>query len=191
LAEPVTITEAKAQVNMANDSSQDTFLTSLLAPARAYVERVSRFYWVAATRTETFGSWGGDAGCSRRDQYLEIYRRPIASVDSVAYVDADGNAATYTGFLAPLTRFPLRIYPAIDAEFPALGRGGAITVTFTSGALGGTSEEYLLGKQAMLLLIGHWFENRESVVADMRAAAVEVPQTVADILDELRPLSAY
>jgi hypothetical protein len=128
---------------------------------------------------------------SGRGQYLEIYRRPIVSVDGIAYLDADGNDATYDAFIAPLDRFPLMIYPAIDSEFPALGRGGAITVSYTSGALDSASEEYLIGKRAMLLLIGHWFENRESVITGLRAAAVEVPQTVTDLLDAIRPVSAY
>jgi uncharacterized phiE125 gp8 family phage protein len=197
VAEPVTLAEAKAQVNMVSDNSQDTFLTSLLAPARAYVERVSRFFWVAASRQETFVSWGDDhrrnqfANTRDWSQYLEIYRRPIASVDTISYVDETGADAAYTSFLAPLGAFPLRIYPAIDSAFPVLGRGGTITVSYTSGALNAASEEYLLGKRAMLLLIGHWFEHRESVIADTRAVSVEVQQTVTDLLAELRPVSAY
>lgn len=200
MAEPVTLAEARAQVNIvdAADTAFDGFLTSLLAAARAYVEIQSAFFWVAGTRTETFTSWGDGhrrhhrfGSLHRDDEYLEIYRRPIASVDEVAYLDADGNAQTYAGFVADLNGFPLRIYPAIQDSFPALGRGGAITVSYTSGALAATSEEYLLGKRAILLLIGHWFANRESVIADTRAAAVEVPQTVTDLIDALRHLSAY
>lgn len=180
MAEPVTLAEAKAQTNMVNDDSQDTFLTALIAPARAYVERVSRFFWVAATRSETFGAWG---------DYLEIYRRPIASVGSVAYVDETGADTTYTGFLAALGRFPLRIYPGIDDEFPGLGDGGSITVTYTSGALSATSEEYLIGKRAMLLLIGHWFEFREAAQAGI--VSPEIAFTISSLLGEISPVSAY
>jgi hypothetical protein len=113
LAEPVTLAEARAQVNIIDvaDTTFDTFLTSLIPQARAYVERESRFFWVAATRTEVFTGWGEAQhrqifSRHSRGQYLEIYRR-------------------------------------------------------------------------------------ESVIADTRAAAVEVPQTVSDLLDTLRPLSAY
>jgi uncharacterized phiE125 gp8 family phage protein len=198
LAEPVTIAEARAQVNIidAADTTFDTFLTSLLAPARAYVERESRFFLVAATRSEVFNSWGGDRSwhsshCGQ-DQFLEIYRRPLASIGSITYTDEAGNAGTaYTGFLTSLDSFPARISPAINDTFPSLGRGGEIVVTYTSGALGSTAEEYLLLKRAILLLVGHWFANRESVVSDTRAVAIEVPQTVTDLIDAVRPLSAY
>jgi hypothetical protein len=57
-----------------------------------------------------------------------------------------------------LGRFPLRIYPATNSSFPALNDGEVITVEYTSGVLTSTDEEYLIGKRAMLLLIGHWFE---------------------------------
>ncbi len=181
MAEPVTITEAKAQVNMVNDNSQDTFLTSLLAPARAYVERATRYFWVAATRTETFGSWG---------EFLEIHRRPIASVASpIVYTDESGASANYTGFLAVLGRYPFRIYPAVDGSFPTLGDGGLITVTYTSGALDATSEEYLLGKRAMLLLIGHWFENREAYTLGVVSSDVDF--AICELLGSISPLSAY
>ena len=183
MAEPVTLPEAKAQTNMVDDDSQDTFLTSLIAPARAYVERVSRHLFVAGARTETFRRWG---------DYLEIWRRPIASVDSVEYSTSDDPAddIEYTGFAADLNSFPLRIYAALGGNgFPELVDGQTITVTYTTGALDATSEEYLIGKRAMLLLIGHWFENRETAVIGQTSA--EVDYAVRSMLDELRPVSAY
>ncbi len=198
MAEPVTLAEARAQVNIIDsaDTTFDTFLTSLLAPARAYVENQSRLFWVVASRSETFGLWG-DGRCQHysffgkyRDQFLEIYRSPIASVDGITY-GPNGNDTAYTGFVAPVGRFPLRIYPNPNAGLPLLNEGDLITVNYTSGALSAASEEYLIGKRAMLLLIGHWFENRESVIAGTRAASVEVTQTVSDLLDTLRPASAY
>jgi hypothetical protein len=63
--EPVTLREAKAQVRMANDDSEDEFLEGLISPARAYVERVSRYSFVAGSKTATFTRWG---------DFLEIYR---------------------------------------------------------------------------------------------------------------------
>lgn len=181
MAEPVTIAEAKAQVNMVNDSSQDTFLTSLIAPARAYVERESRYFWVAATRTETFGAWG---------DFLELYRRPIASVDSVFYGPVGDETDTeYTGFVAPVGRFPLRVYPAVNDAFPDLSDGEVVTVTYTSGALASTDEEYLIGKRAMLLVIGDWFENRENFV--LGAISQGVQFALDRLLETLSPVSAY
>lgn len=181
MAEPVTLAEAKAQTNMVNDDSQDTFLTALIAPARAYVERVSRYSFVAGTKIETFTQWG---------DFLEIYRHGIATVDGVTYSTTADSAddADYTGFVASLG-FPARVSPAVDDDFPDLITGGSITVTFTTAALAATSEEYLVGKRAMLILIGHWFEYREAAATGVVSTAVEF--TVQSLFDELRPVPAY
>lgn len=181
MAEPVTLAEARAQVGILDDAdtSFDTFLTSLIAPARAYVERVSAFAFVAGMRTFTFGVFG---------DFLEIYLRPIASVDSVTYGPA-GDDTEYASPVAPIGRYPLRIYPAADDSFPDLNDGEVVTVTVTTGALDSASQEYLIGKRAMLLLIGHWFEYREAVQPGV--VSPEIAFAVSSLLDELRPVSAY
>lgn len=181
MAEPITLAEAKAQVRMEEDASQDTFITSLIAPARAYVERYTRYLFVAGTRTAIFTQWG---------DYLEIAYRPITSITTITYTNEEGAAGTaYTGFLASVGGNSTRISPAVDGEFPDLAPGGIITVTYSAGALDATSNEYLIGKRAMLLLIGHWFENREGAV--LGVLSDEVDFAVRALLDELRPISAY
>lgn len=181
LDEPVSLSEAKAQVRMTNDDSEDTFIASLIPSARAYVERVSRYFLVAASRTETFQAFG---------DFLELYRRPIASVDGVFYGPVGDDTDTeYTGFVAGLGRFPFRIYPAMDTSFPDLNDGEVVTVQYTSGAVSPLSEEYLIAKRAILLLIGHWFEYREAAQAGV--VSPEVAFSISSLLDELRPVSAY
>jgi uncharacterized phiE125 gp8 family phage protein len=181
MTEPVSLTEAKAQCRMADDNSQDTFITGLIAPARAYVERATRFLFVGGARTETFTRWG---------DYLEIWRKPITSVDTVKYSTTATAAddASYTGFVVN-PGFPARISPAVDDSFPDLIAGGTITVGYTAGALDATSEQYLIGKRAMLLLIGHWFEFREAAAAGIVSG--EIAFTLTSLLDELRPIAAY
>lgn len=179
MAEPVTLTEAKAQCRMENDSSDDTFITSLIAPARAYVEKVSTYGLVAGTRVFTFSGWG---------DFLEIYLRPITSLTSVAYVDADGDAQTYVP-LAPLGAYPFRIFPAANDEFPAIFDGSTITVTVAAGAVDSASQEYLIAKRAILILIGHWFEYREAAMAGIVSS--EIAFCITSLLETLRPLPAY
>jgi uncharacterized phiE125 gp8 family phage protein len=178
MSEPVTLAEAKAQCRMVEDSSEDTFITSLIAPGRAYVERVSRFSFVAGARTVTFTGWG---------DYLELWWQPIASVDGVTY-GPDGTGTDYAAFQANLGSFPLRIYAGTDG-FPTLTDGETITVEYTTGAVDAASEEYLLGKRAMLILIGHWFEFREASAAGI--VSDDIAFTVKSLLDDLRPVSAY
>jgi uncharacterized phiE125 gp8 family phage protein len=182
LAEPVSLTEAKQQTRMVDDDSEDTFITSLIAPARAYVERVSRFLFVGGERTETFWRWG---------DYLEIWRQPITSIDTIAYsTTADPvDDVEYTGFVVN-SGFPTRISPALDGiGFPELIDGGTITVTYTAGALATTDEAYLIGKRAILLLIGHWFDIRGTAAVGTISSEIEF--AVTELLNTIKPLSAY
>lgn len=181
MAEPITLAEAKATLWMDDDNSRDTYITSLIAPARAYVERVSRAQLVAATMTEAFSRWG---------DYLEIYRRPIASIDSVTYSVSDDplDDVEYEGFAANLNGFPVRIYPALGgAGFPDLEDGQSITVVYTTGALASTTEEYLTAKQAMLLLIRRWF-NEEDIIGK---ASGDFELVLESLLNSISPVSAY
>lgn len=180
MAEPVSLSEAKAQVRMVEDDSQDTFIESLIAPARAYVERYTYYSFVAGTRTAEFSAWG---------DFLEIARRPITGITSITYSTTNDTAddVELEDYIAPVGRYPFRIYPY--ASFPTLVDGGTVTVTYTTGAVASTSEEYLIGKRAMLLLIGHWFENREAAVIGNTSA--EVDFAVRSLLDSLAPISAY
>lgn len=180
MAEPVSITEAKQQCRMVDDNSEDTFLTSLIAPARAFVERRSRFAFVAGSYTETFRRWG---------DYLEIYRRPIESIDAVTYSVSDDleDDVAYEGFNANVNAFPVRIYPAFGGNgFPTLVDGQTINVEYTTGALPSTDEAYLIGKRAILFLIGLWFDNRGE-----RPLSKDEEFVFDCILDEISPLSAY
>lgn len=176
MAEPVTLAEAKAQVRMVEDDSEDTFIESLIAPARARVERVSGYSFVAGSRTAAFSRWG---------DYLELYHRPVTGITTVTY-GSDGTGTEYEGQVN-LSSYPVRIYPAADGSgFPELADGETIIVTYTVGAVASTSEEYLIGKRAMLLLIGFWFDNRGEVPLSKDAQLA-----FTGLMDDLRPLSAY
>lgn len=179
--EPVSLTDAKRQCRMENDDSEDAFIESLIPSARAYCERISTHIFVPRVVTETFRRWG---------DYLELGKQPIAATDDdpilITYTDASGAAADYTAFL----HSDGRIYPGVDASFPALAAGGAITASYPAGYPEGSNEEaVLIGRRAMLLLIGHWFEFREAAQAGIVSA--EVAFAVSSLLDSIRPVSAY
>lgn len=175
MAEPVTLAEAKAQVRMIEDDTQDDFLTSLIAPARARVERLSGYSFIAGTLVAAFSRWG---------DYLELYRRPVTGITTITY-GSDGTGTEYEG-QANLSGFPVRIYPAANDSFPELADGETIIVTYATGGVATTSEEYLIGKRAMLLLIGFWFENRGEV-----PLSGDAKFAFDELMNDLRPVSAY
>lgn len=177
MAEPVSLSEAKAQCRMVEDNSEDTYIESLISPARALVELEARYPLVDGTHTETVYAWG---------DYLEIAWHNVTTIGDITYTDATGEDATYSDFLAKLGGYPVRIYPGIDSEFPDLGLGGAISVPVTVTAISATSRQYLRLKRAILLRIGFEFDNRGEVPL---SADQELAWDCA--LEGLRPVSAY
>lgn len=153
MAEPVSLDTAKLQCRVLDDSEDDLFEDVLIPAARQSVENMTGCVLVQreiVERRDCFGT------------YIELYRRPVVE-DSVevAYSDTDGADQDYANFVAQTGRDPARIYPAIGGEWPILSDYGGVVVTYTAGYDEGEVPPALI--QAMLLLIGHWYDNREAV----------------------------
>jgi uncharacterized phiE125 gp8 family phage protein len=102
------------------------------------------------------------------DQWPEVIRlvkRPVQSVTSIYYVNSGGNST-----LLATSEYSLDVHaayativPTYNVDWPStLGHYGDITITYVAG-YNGASNVPQVWKQAMLLLISHWFENRSSV----------------------------
>lgn len=173
--EPVSLEEVKSQLRILDDTSEDALLASYIRSSRAYVESESGYVFVRRQFVEDFGFW---------HRNLTLGRRPLISVDAIDYTDGAG---------APQTLDPSAYYTALALRkitpvsvFPMLGNGGAINVRYTAGFdEGDTAEEVELARQAIFLLVAHWFAHRETVSIDT-AQAMEVPFAARAILDRFR-----
>lgn len=127
-------------------------------------------------------------GCSSRR--ITIPLAPLVSVASITYTDTAGAPQTLASdqYRVITRSATVRgwIEPAYGVAWPAVRmQSEAITVRFTAGygdQPGGTKELELF-RQAMLLLIGSWYANKEAVVVGSPPA--ELPLGVDALL---RPL---
>jgi len=93
---------------------------------------------------------------------LKIYRPPLQSITSVKYYDSDNIEHTFTDYVADTRNEPgVVIFNTLPGA--ALLESGAITVRFVAGY--GDNEQAVPSriKRAILALVGHWYENRETV----------------------------
>lgn len=130
--------------------------------AKAIVSRS----WVA--RFDRFGS------------PLRLPREPVTAVTAVGYLDAAGVMQV----LAPpdWRVAGAGLMPAIGATWPAVAAGdGAVTVTFTAGFADVATEAPGL-VAAMLLVMGHLYRNRETVITGTIVS--EVPFGAAVLADQ-------
>jgi uncharacterized phiE125 gp8 family phage protein len=92
---------------------------------------------------------------------------PVKSITQIAYVDETGT--TITVLLARNTLWRLGagsmqsvVTPYFDTSWPATAPvPGAVQITYVAGYANAAAVPQAI-KQAMLLLIGHWYKHREA-----------------------------
>lgn len=173
--EPVSLADAKAYCRVL-DANDDALITALIKAAREFVENRTEHVLVRRSITAQRPYFGN---------YIELYRRPVISVDALSYTATDGTAATYSTFTSRLAGSPARVYPAFNGVWPALGVGGEVTVTYTAGYAAGEEPQGLI--QAMLMLIATWYDQRETAPTDARNV-LEVPYAVDALCGQFKAL---
>ena len=118
---------------------------------------------------------------------IVVPKPPLQSVTSVVYVDTAGATQTWSAanYLVETPSGPYalpgRIQPVVTASvYPSVGFLTTVTVTFIAG-YGGAAAVPVQLKQAMKLLIGNWFTNREAAQL-IRGSADVLPFGVEDLL---------
>lgn len=111
---------------------------------------------------------------------LLLPRPPAVTVDEIAYTDSAGDPQTLdpeTDVQIDLAGEPARLRPLVDAAWPDTQADAvnAVQVTFTAGQTA-VSPAVL---QAIRLLVGTWYEHRESVT---EKTVSQLPDGVARLL---------
>ena len=121
---------------------------------------------------------------------ITIPLAPLVSVTSITYLDVNGASQVLATDQYRVIKRSAKargwIEPAYGVAWPAVRPiSETIIVRFVAGygAQPGSNPDLDLFRQAMLLLIGHWYENRENVVVG--SAPTELPVAAAAILQPL------
>jgi len=167
--EPVTLAEAKAHCRV-DGSDEDDLITALIVAARQWVERhldqalISQE--VTAKRTGFPNAWR---------IYLPF--TALRSVASVEYLDSDRVSQSLATTVYEVDTFgiPGSIYLKQDQEWPSdvASEPDTVTIVYQAGIAATAATTPQAIKQAVLLLVGHWYENREAVVIGTIASSVQ------------------
>ncbi|MGD9879022.1 MAG: head-tail connector protein [Hyphomicrobiaceae bacterium] len=175
-AEPVTLAEAKAHLRVEPDEMEaDNLIRSLIASARAHVENETGRALMAQT-------WDLRLDCWPITGYITLPKPPLQSVTHVKYYDTAGVQQTWSPALYQVANgLPPRLAPIDGEVFPTLAtmKLNAIEVRFVAGYVSAELVPEPI-RQAIKLLVGHWYEFREEVVVG--AAVNSIPSGVAALL---------
>ena len=123
------------------------------------------------------------------DEWKEIstlLKSPVTSVDSIKYFDQDDNQQTLdtSVYAFDMVSMPARIFLKPNQSFPELSeRKNAIEVRYKVGVSSASDVDQAI-KQAVLLTIGNYYENRQAVVTG--TIATELPMNAKFLLDQYR-----
>lgn len=175
--EPVSLAETKAHLRV-DGAAEDTLITSLITTSRLQIEALLGLALIQQSWTWRFDAWPRGV--------VELPLRPIISLTSVRTQSTDLSYSTLaaSNYILEPQGPPPRLVPVI-ADWPKPGIAAlGIEIQFAAG-FGPTAADVPAPlRQAILLLVAHWYENREPAAAG--TPAVTLPQAIAGLVEPYR-----
>jgi len=176
--EPLTIEEAKLHLRIEEDvTDEDGLILALIKAARVHVENETG----RALLTQTWRQYTDDrfpylrGFYGSRDAPFILSPTPVQSVTHIKYYNTAGVQTTFGAgnYVVDITGDSARITLAYGISWPATQypMTRAVEVEFVAGYQNPSLIPPTL-KQAMKLLIGNWYEQRESTVVGTTAQSV-------------------
>lgn len=210
-AEQLTLAEVRDHLRIITYSyspplyEEDAWLTAAISVAREWCEWYTASaiapqtlelglggFPVAATTSTTDASSQDAVLFTWDDGIMLPFASPIIAVTQVVYDDASGAAVTMSAGDYYVDEFqrPAHLYPAAGTSWPTAQASNrrAVRIRYTAGYdLPGTSPVTnplpFAIKAAMLLVIGHLYENREN---SAETSVSEIPLGAASLLERYR-----
>lgn len=164
--EPITLSEAKSHLRI-DTTTDDTLITTLITAAREYCEGFQNRAFVSQTYELWLDAW---------PEYIQIPRPPLQSITSIKYYGTDNIEYTMASddYFVDTKSEPGRVVLAYSKSWPSttLRLVNGIVVTFVAG-YGTAGNVPLKIKQAILLLVAHWYESREAAITGAISREIE------------------
>jgi uncharacterized phiE125 gp8 family phage protein len=170
---PVTVSDAKVHLRVTGND-EDRYIYSLIQAACGMIDGPDGIGYAVTAQT-----W--KLTCDTFPDYFEIPLAPVTAITEVGYLDTTGAAQTVSSgnYRAVLDVDPVRVEPAVGFSWPGTRQAsGGVYVKFTAGG-----NPPLVIRQAVLLIVGHLYANREAVGPGNLAP---VPMAVESILNQYR-----
>lgn len=177
--EPVSLAEVKEHLRV-DGPEEEPLIVALITTARLTIEHLAGLALITQRWAVLLDSWP-------ETRAIELPVAPVTSIDALRVYDDAGGASLIAAeqYFADLASRPARLMRSDASAWPAPGRvanGIEIELTAGFGALPLDVPETL--RWAVLMLVGHWFENRAAVGADSQLR--HMPMAVHAVLAPYR-----
>lgn len=175
--EPVTLSELRDHLRI-DGGMDDSELTVLGKAARLNIEHQQKRQHITATYEYALDAFPAS-------DTIVMPVPPLITVTSISYEDLTGTTQTFaaskyqveiTGERGSITLEPNESWPDTES-----GRRNAVTITFTAGYGTAGSDVPESTRLAIMMLVAHWFENREPVLTG--ASIAEFPLHIENLIN--------
>jgi len=177
--EPVSLDDAKAHLRIDGDG-EDAIVATLVTVSRTHVERSLGRALITQGWQLVLDGWPVSP-------WLALPIMPVQAVGAITTYASDDAPTVFASdhYTLDAHSQPARLVLRGAQSWPVPGRrANGIEITLTAGYGDAAEDVPAPLRQALLLLIAHWYERREPVVLD--AAAADVPATVAGLIAPYR-----
>ena len=173
----ITTAEAKQHLKV-DTSADDSYIDDLVQAATESAQIFTNRFFVDTVLTQH-----GDTWCD----LAVLFKSPVSSTTHIKYYDSDNTIQTLATsvYLTDLTHNPARVGLKPNQSFPSIAnRISAVECKYTVGYGSAASDVPTAIKQALLLTIGNWYENRQEVVVGR--TATELPKSAQYLLEQYK-----
>lgn len=175
---PIKIEAVRNYLKLDDDRTDDDLLNTLQLAAIDYVAGYcAGLCFRVDTYVETFDAWADE---------IFLSADPLVSVTSVKYKDADNAEQTVSSSLYAVDLAANKIDFKAAFTSPTLGEDSSpkIYIQYTAG-LGTSANMPAHARVLLLMLIAHWYENREAVLVGTVSKSIELSaQSMLSLLDK-------
>ena len=173
-SEPVTVAEAKAHLRI-DHSAEDVLLASLILTSRLHIEAALGLALVTQSWRLLLDRWP-------RKGVVKVPLGPLQGVSAIRVLAADGAPETVPadGYLVDGASAVPRIVRTAET-WPEPGRAAhGIEIDLVAGFGAAATDVPQPIRQALLLLVAHWYEHRDPI--EIGSEATMIPLGVSELL---------
>ena len=163
---PITLSEAKLHLKV-DINTDDTLITGLIEAATQISEEYTNRFFITTTIEQT---------CSNFLETQEIYKSDVIAVTHIKYYDTTNTLATWAvaNYVVSEEFQPCKISLDDGKSYPEItSRVDAVKIKYTVGYGSAASDVPQAIKSAILLTIGNWYANRESIITGRTSTKLE------------------
>ena len=172
-----TTAEAKDFLKV-DTTADDTLIDNLIKAATQSCEIYTNRYFINTVVTQYSDNW---------KEFYRLYKSPVVTITHIKYYDTNDTLQTLaaSNYILDNISQPARIGISVDGTLPNLAdRINAVEVAYKVG-YGELSSDVPEGiKQAVLITIGNWYENRQTVITGR--TATELPLSSQYLLEQYK-----